>query len=160
MASTPKVTAKRNRSVPSTTSAKVTKSAILAHLRTARTANLSKGSKGYFTDEGAELLASAIAKASTLPTLASAGITTSKSREMASARRDFAISKKAILIDFSLVLAPNKEGEITHDRPENTIRARIFSIAKAMGLPQDTFYPVRASSYKVGELPMVYIVRK
>lgn len=160
MANTPKATATRNRKVTSTTTAKVTKSAVMAHLATARKANLAQGSKGYFTDQGAEILARAIVKASTTPTLASAEITTSKSRVMAKARRDFAVKHKAILVDFSEILAPNKSGEITHDRPENTIRARIFSIAKAMGLPKDTFYPVRATAYKVGELPKVYIVRK
>lgn len=160
MASTPKVTAKRNRTPKSTTSAKVTKSAVMAHLATARKANLTKSVKGYFTDEGAEILATAVARASALPTLSSAGISTDKSKVVAQARRDFAVSHKATLVDFADILAPNKDGEITHDRPENTVRARLFSMARAMGLPQDTFYAVRASAYAEGELPKVYIIRK
>lgn len=160
MASTPKVTAKRNRTTKSTATPKVTKSAVLAHLATARKANLGKSVKGYYTDEGAKLLATAIARATAIPTMSSEGITTDNSRAMAKARRDFAKSKKATLVNFSDILGENKEGEITHDRPENTVRARLFSIARAMGLPQDTFYAVRSESYREGETPQAYIVCK
>lgn len=144
----------------STTTPKATKSAVLAHLATARTANLGKGVKGYYTDKGAEKLATAIVRASSLPTMASEGVTTGKSREDAKARRDFARRHRATLIDFAEILGEGKEGEITHDRPENTVRARLFSIARAMGLPQDTFYAVRSEAYAVGETPKAYIVRK
>ena len=96
----------------------------------------------------------------TLPTLASAGVSTGKARTEAQARRAYARKVRATLVDCADVIAPNKDGEITHDRPENTVRARVQSIAKAMGLAPDTFYAVRAEAYAEGELPKVYIVRK
>lgn len=157
---TPAPKSAKGKSTKTTTTPKVTKSAVLAHLATSRTANLGKGVKGYYTDKGAEKLAGAIARASELPTMSSAGVTTGKSRENAKARRDFCRANRATLIDFADILGENKAGEITHDRPENTVRARLFSIARAMGLPQDTFYAVRAEAYAVGETPKAYIVRK
>ena len=160
MASTPKTTAKRSRTTKKSTTAKVTKSAVLAHLRTARTANLKKGAKGYYTGEGAEILATAIARAFVIDPMSSEDITTGKSRQEAQARREYASRKKAVLVNFSDILGEAKEGEITHDRPENTVRARFFSICRAMGLPQDTLYAVRAESYREGETPQAYIVRK
>jgi hypothetical protein len=132
----------------------------MAHLTTARKNNLSVGVKGYFTDNGAKLLGRAIVRAYAMPTLSSAGITTDKAKTEAVARREFAMKNKAILIDCSEILAPNKAGEITHSRPENTVRARLFSIAKAMGLPEDTFFAIRSEKYVKGETPKVYIVRK
>jgi hypothetical protein len=55
-----------------------------------------------------------------------------------------------------------KEGEITHDRPENTVRVRLASIAKAMGLanPEGVYYAIRTEAFAKGEVPKVYIVRR
>jgi hypothetical protein len=58
------------------------------------------------------------------------------------------------------ILGESKNGEITHDRPENTVRVRLAGIAKALGLPADTYYAVRAEAYAEGETPRVYILRK
>lgn len=151
---------------PATKSAKVKsaitldKGAIMAHLATGANANRSKGVKPFYTNKGAEVLASALVRASKLPTMASEGVVVDKSKESAKARRDFCRKHRATLIDFAVIIGENKEGEITHDRPENTVRARLQSIAKAMGLPADTFYAVRAEKYQVGETPKAYIVRK
>ena len=139
---------------------KATKAGIVAHLATARQANLARGAKGNYTDKGAEILAGACARAMTLPSLTEAGVSTGKARTEAQARRAHARKVRATLVDCADVLAPNKEGEISHDRPENTVRARIAGIARAMGLPADTFYAVRAEAYAEGETPRVYIVRK
>lgn len=158
MAKTPKTTAKRSRTTKTATPVTVT--AIMAHLATARSANFAKGAKGNYTNDGAKKLATAIVRAYAMPTMASKGITTGKSPADAQARRDFARSHRARLLNVSEILHENKGGEILHDRPENTIRARLASIARAMGLPADTFYAVRAESYSPAEIPQVYIVRK
>jgi hypothetical protein len=63
-------------------------------------------------------------------------------------------------VNVSDILGESKGGEITHDRPENTVRVRLASIAKALGLPADTYYAVRGEAYAEGETPKVYILRK
>lgn len=160
MASTPKITAKQSRNTKSTTTPKVTYSAIMAHIATARSFRLAQGAKANYDNEGAQLLAKAVVRASVMPTMSSEGITTDKARPMAQARREFASKRKAHKVNVSDILGDSKEGEIIHDRPENTVRIRLASIAKAMGLPADTYYAVRASEYAVGDIPQVYIVRK
>ena len=134
--------------------------AVMAHLATARKANMAKGSKGHFTNDGAKKLAKAIVRAYALPTMSSVGITTDKAKDLAEMRRQFVKSHKATLLDFADIIHENKEGEITHSRPENTIRIRLQSVAKAMGLPADTFYAVRSAKFVEGETPKVFIVRK
>ena len=138
----------------------MTKAGVLALIKSASVANKGKGVKAFYTDKGAEILATAVVRASALPTMASAGVTTGKGKNDAKARRDFARSHRATLVNFSDILGVGKGGEITHDRPENTVRVRLQSLAKAMGLPADTFYAVRAEAYKAGETPKAYIVRK
>lgn len=160
MASTPKTTAKQSRKTVSTTTPKVTFTAVMAHIATARTARLAQGAKANYDDNGAVLLAKAVVRASAIPAMSSEGITTDRSTLMAQARRDFARKRKAHLLDVSDILGVGKDGEIIHDRPENTIRIRLASIAKAMGLPADTYYAVRAERYSPTSIPQVYIVRK
>ena len=157
---TTKTTAKQSQKSVSTQAPKVTLSAVMAHLATSRKANLAKSVKPHYTNDGAKTLAKAIVRACAIPTMASEGITTDKSRLEASARREFATKRKATLINVSDILGENKCGEITHSRPENTVRVRLASIAKAMGLAPDTFYAVRATAYREGEVPQVFIVRK
>lgn len=158
---TTKTTAKQSQNkTVSTTTPKVTLTAVMAHLTTSRKANLAKSVKPHYTDNGAKTLAKAIVRACAIPTMASEGITTDKSRLEASARREFATKRKATLVNVSDILGENKGGEITHSRPENTVRVRLASIAKAMGLAPDTFYAVRATEYRKGEVPQVFIVRK
>ena len=143
-----------------TTKGAPTKAGIVAHLATARKANLARGAKGNYTDKGAEVLAGACARALTLASLTEAGVSIGRSPSDAEARRAHARKVRATLVSCAEVLAPNKDGEITHDRPENTVRARIAGIAKAMGLAPETFYAVRAEAYAEGEVPKVYIVRR
>lgn len=157
MAKTPKVTAKRSRNTKTKT---VTMSAVMAHLTTSRKANLAAGAKGNYTDNGAKVLAKAIVRAYAMPTMASKGIGTGKSRTEAEARRDFAKSHKATLVNVSDIVHANKSGEILHDRPENLVRIRLASVAKAMGLAPDTFYAIRATAYAKSDIPQVFIVRK
>lgn len=158
---TNKVNAKRSQNkTVSTTTQKVTVTAVMAHLATSRKANLASGSKGNYTDNGAKVLAKAIARAYAMPTMASKGIGTGKSRIEAEARRDFAKSHKATLVNVSDIVHANKSGEIVHDRPENLVRIRLATIAKAMGLPADTFYAIRATAYAKSDIPQVFIVRK
>jgi len=143
----------------------VTKSAVLAHLATARTANKAKGVKAFYTGAQADSLASAVARAHKFPTLTEAGLVVKgasvpKTAQDGADRRAFARSNRATLVKVSDILGESKGGEITHDRPENTVRVRLASIAKAMGLPADTYYAVRGEAYAEGEIPTVYILRK
>jgi len=143
----------------------VTKGAVLAHLATARTANKAKGVKAFYTGAQADSLASAIARAHKCPTLtevglAKAGVAMGKTAQDGANRRAFARKNRATLVKVSDILGESKGGEITHDRPENTVRVRLASIAKAMGLPADTYYAVRGEAYAEGEVPTVYILRK
>lgn len=143
----------------------VSKSAVMAHLATARTANRAKGVKAFYTGAQAESLASAIARAHKCPTLtegglAVAGMPMGKTAMDGMNRREFARKSRATLVKVSDILGESKGGEITHDRPENTVRVRLASIAKALGLPADTYYAIRAEAYTEGEVPKVYILRK
>jgi len=143
----------------------VTKGAVLAHLATARTANRAKGVKAFYTGTQADSLASAIARAHKFPTLTEAGLVVKgasvpKTAQDGADRRAFARANRATLVKVSDILGESKGGEITHDRPENTVRVRLASIAKAMGLPADTYYAVRGEAYAEGEIPTVYILRK
>jgi len=165
-----KVTAKDGRrSIVSTTARKSTttarkstttkskKGAIIAKVAKARTANLAKGAKGFYTDKGANALAIACERASTLPTMKSRKVTTANTREMARARREFALAINAPIVDALAIIHANKKGAISHDRPENVVRARLASIAKVTGVH---YYAIRVSEYREGEIVKVAIVRK
>lgn len=143
----------------------VSKGAVLAHLATASTANRAKGVKAFYTGAQAESLATAVARAHALPTLTESGLVVKgasvpKTAQDGANRRAFARANRATLVKVSDILGEGKGGEITHDRPENTVRVRLASIAKALGLPADTYYAVRAEAYAEGETPKVYILRK
>jgi hypothetical protein len=142
-----------------TKTTKVTKAAVLAHLATARKVNLSQQHKGHYTDKSAQRLATAIEKAHSFPSLTTAKIhkggEVSRLPEDADIRRQYAKSHRAPLVSVTDIV----RGKIRGDRPENAVRARLRSIAKAMGLPEDTYYAVRAKAYAKGETPKVYIVR-
>lgn len=162
---TKSVPTKRKARVVSPATPTVTKGAVMAHLATARTANRAKGVKAFYTDKGAEKLATAVARAHALPTLTEAGLAEAgkamgKTAQDGAKRREFARANRATLVNVSDILGEGKEGAITHFRPENTCIPRLASIAKALGLPAGTYYPVRAEAYAEGEVPKVYIVRR
>ena len=162
---TKSVPAKNGARVVRTVTPTVTKSAVLAHLATARTANRAKGVKAFYTGTQADSLASAVARAHKFPTLTEAGLVVKgasvpKTAQDGADRRAFARANRASLVKVSDILGESKNGEITHDRPENTVRVRLAGIAKALGLPADTYYAVRAEAYAEGETPRVYILRK
>lgn len=142
-----------------TKTTKVTKAAVLAHLSTARAVNLSRQAKGHYTNKSAERLATAIVKAHDFPSLTSAKIhhggAVSRHPEDAELRRAYARSNRATLVNVSDIVGTDSKS----DRPENAVRSRLRSIAKAMGLPEATYYAVRAEAYAEGEVPKVYIVR-
>lgn len=132
---------------------KFTLAFIVSAVRNSAGANSEKQVKQFYTDKGAEILAKAIAKAFTLPTLSSEDISTDASESKA--RREFAKRHKASLIDADKVLRKN-----TTDRTENAIRARLESVATSLNIPQDTLYAVRATPYRKGEKSKVYVVLK
>ena len=143
----------------------VTKSAVLRHIATARTVNLSRGVKAHYDNEGTQRLAEAIVKSFRMPTLTEAklakkGKDMPKSAQDGAMRREFAVAHKAIAIDISIILGERKGGQITHNRPENNLHMKLAGIAVAMGLPAKTFYPVRSEAVRDGEVPTVYIVRR
>lgn len=143
----------------------VTKSAIMAHIATARQARLARGVKANYHDNGAERLAEAIVRAFAIPTLTEAGLAKrgkpmSKALPDAEARREFATKQKARLVSVSDILGEGQNGTIIHNRPENNLHGRLASIAKAMGLNAKTFYPVRSEAVRDGEVPQVFIVRR
>lgn len=143
----------------------VTKSAVIAHIMSARQKNLTVGVKAYYDNEGTALLADAIARSFAIPSLTEAGLAKkgkamSRNPQNSQARRDFAKKNKAKKIAIASVLADRKEGEIIHNRPENNLHGRLALIAKAMGLHPKTFYPVRCEAVREGEVPEVYIVRR
>lgn len=164
---TKKVTAKRNQTKKISTTAKavgvkakkatLTRASVLASIR-AYNSELAKKGASKLIYENTKLI-DAIVKASTLPSLATNGITTS--RGDAKARRSHAVRVKASTVLATDIIHENKEGKITHDRPENTVRARIIELARVCGLPENTFYAVRMSSYKKGDSKVkVAIVRQ
>lgn len=129
----------------------MTKADILAIVKASADTNKAKGAKAFYTDKGAEMLANAIAKALTLPTLASAGIGNGKTE--GSARREFCRKNKATALDADKVLRSN-----TSARPENAIDQRLMSIAKLMGMDAKAFYAVRSTATNDPKVPKVYIV--
>lgn len=151
-----KVTAKRNRQSPSTTTAKkakvqsrkatLTRTSVLARIRAYNKVQASKGAKLVYEDT---TLIDAIVKASKVASLSSVGITTS--RGDSKARRSHASKVKATTLQATDIVHENKGGEIVHDRPENVVRARVQELAKVCGLRPDTFYAVRMSPYKKGD---------
>lgn len=119
-----------------------------------------KGAKAFYTDKGAEVLADAIAKAEKLPTLGKAGIGTENSKSEALRRREYCQRIGAPMLSAADILHPNKNGEVTHARPENTVRARVRSVMKALGKNADTIVVVRADKYDGTAEVEVYLVRK
>lgn len=131
-----------------------TKGEVLAIVKAAAEANAKAGIKAFYTDNGAVLLADAIAHAFTIPTLASAGIGNSKSAIEAQARRDFCKKHKARAVTPDKVLRKNTSG-----RAENALDQRLQSVALQMGLNAKAFYAVRSKSVTgTDESPRVFIV--
>jgi len=152
----PKSAPKKATMVVSTTKPKaLTMAVIFSAVKKAGEIISAKGSKSFYCDGGAKVLAKAVAKALVSPTLTSAEITTSKNVVMAKSRRDFARTIKALSLDGDIVLRKN-----TTDRTENAFHIRLRKIEEVLGLPKNTLYAVRANSYKVGEKSEVYIVRQ
>ena len=104
--------------------------------------------------------AKAIHHAFASPSLTDAGVGMGRSSVHAKARRDHAKTIGAKAIPIASVIHANMEGEIAHDRPENTLRSRLQIIARDLGLPADTLVAVRAKAYAEGEVPSVFIVRR
>ena len=153
---------KATKVVKSTQPKSFTMAQIMSAVTSASKANSVKGVKSFYRDGGAKVLAKAVAKAMTIPTLASEGIHTINGidpdesiRIMAQRRRDFARRHKAIAVNGDEVLLKN-----TTDRTENAIRIRLRGIEQVLGLPENTFYAVRANAYRKGEKSDVYVVRK
>jgi len=138
-----------------TTKAKAT--AYLAKTAKAADTNAKRGAKRFYA---CPTLAEAVAKADELPTLRSAKIGTGKGRAEAEARRAHCEKIGAPMVSVAQIIHANKAGEITHDRPENTVRARLISLAKAVGKADCPWYAVRAEAWTPDEIPMVFIVRK
>lgn len=128
-----------------------TKADILAIVKASAETNKAKGAKAFYTDKGAETLASAIEKALTLPTLTSAGIGNGKGE--GSARREFCRKMKATAIDPNKVLRSN-----TSARPENAIDQRLMKVAVLMGMNAKAFYAVRSTATNDPKEPKVFIV--
>jgi len=103
----------------------------------------------------------ALALADTLPTLAQAGLWNGgRMSNEGAPRRAWAQSIGAPLVAVADVVHANKDGEIVHDRPENTVRARIAKRGEYAHKRADYYYAIRAEGYAVGGLPLVFIVRK
>lgn len=144
-------------------SATTPKSASLAIARSVAKrsdANAKNGAKQFFAKSERDPIVIACAHAMTLPTMKSERVPTGKSASDASERRAFAKRIGAKRVSVAVVIHANKNGEITHDRPENTIRARVRSIALAMGKSADYFYAIRTEAFRDGEVPEVWIVRR
>ena len=132
-----------------------TKAEVLAMVKASAQANAKAGTKAFYTDNGASLLADAIDHAFTIPTLASAGIGNSKARAEAEARRDFCRKNKAKAITPDKVLRKNTSG-----RAENAIDQRLQAVAVLMGLNAKAFYAIRSKPVTADESPRIYIVRR
>lgn len=156
-------------SVPTPIAKVTTKAHIMAVIRSTRKANLRKGNKGNYLN--ADVLASAIVRADKVPTLTSVGLcvvgkSMPKTAPDGTARKEFAISHKVAPISFSDVMGIEKLARIEDGkavqgvRPENAIRIRLFSLAKNLGLAEDTYYAIRADSTQMGADSKVYIVRR
>lgn len=130
---------------------KMTKAEILAIVKASAETNKAKSAKAFYTDKGAETLMNAIAKALTLPTLASAGIGNGKGE--GEARRKFCRQNKAIAVDPNKVLRLNNSA-----RPENAIDQRLMKVAVLMGMNPKAFYAVRSTPTNSDKEPKVYIV--
>lgn len=133
-----------------------TKAQVLASVAKAGEANARKGAKAHYRND---ILAGAVAKATTKASLTEAGLAKAgkvgRTPADAKARRDFARKVGAPVVDITDIA---RNGEIVHDRPENLVRVRLATIAKALGKGH-RFYAVRTESYAEGETPKVWIVR-
>lgn len=174
MSNTDKVTARRNRQSQSTTAkqagvkprpkkptqaqVKPRTLAILSAVARHAEANGRNGAKQNYTDKGTEILARAMAYADFLPTLSGAGITTDRSKTEAQRRREFCQSVGAMLVNVSDILHPNKNGEITHTRPENTIRSRVVEMAGTEKKPR-RYFVVRSAKNDGTAEAQAYVIR-
>lgn len=169
MSNKPKGTAKRTRTTKTTTTAKragvptkTTTTKATAIVRKVAKAS-TKGAKAFYgAGNGGDVVALAIATADRLPTLGSAGLTTANSKTEAQARREFARAIGAPIVDADAIVHARKRetGGVITNRPENTVRARIHSVARALGLAADTYYAIRADRWDGTKDSGVYIVRK
>lgn len=136
-----------------------TKAQVLASVAKAGETNATKGAKAHYQNE---ILAGAVAKATTKASLTEAGLAKAgkvgRTPADAKARRDFARKVGAPVVDVADIVHANKGGDIVHDRPENLVRVRLATIAKAMGKGH-RFYAIRTEAYAEGEIPKVFIVR-
>lgn len=139
----------------STRAKKWTFAQIVSAVRKTSEINRRSNNRPNRTDKGMEILAQAVAKSYTFPTLTKEGIGMSKPE--AQARRDFAKRHKATLIEPSKVL-----GDSDTPRTENAIRIRLQTMEKAMGLPVGTFVAVRQTPSQRGstEKSKVFVVRR
>lgn len=104
----------------------------------------------------------ALALADTLPTMRQANLWSGEGRVVGSGadRREWALTIGAPLVAVADIIHENKDGEITHDRPENTVRARIAKRGEYAHKRADYYYAIRAEGYAKGGMPLVFIVRK
>lgn len=132
-----------------------TMAVIFSAVTTAGKVNGKKGVKSFYTNDGAKLLAKAIAKAMNSDAMTDYDVTTSKSVPMAKRRRELAKTLHALALDGNDILLKN-----TTDRTENAFHMRLRSIEKVLGLGSESLYAIRANSYKKGEKSPVYILRR
>jgi hypothetical protein len=130
-----------------------TKAEVLAMVKASAQVNAKAGTKAFYTDNGASLLADAIAHAFTIPTLASAGIGNGRGRAEAEARRKFCQTVKAKAVTPDKVLRKNTSG-----RAENAIDQRLQAVAVLMGLDAKAFYAVRSKPVTADESPKVFVI--
>lgn len=168
MSDKPKVPAKRNRQSKSTATAREVgiptekdRAKANAIIRKVGKASV-QGAKPYYREgNGGDIIALALAQADRLPTMRSAGLTTSTSKTEAKRRREWAVSIGAPVVDADSVVHANKrnKGGVLTTRPENAIRSRIRSVAKALGKAEGTYYAIRAERYDGTKDAGVFIVR-
>lgn len=136
-----------------------TKAQVLASVAKAGETNARKGAKAHYRND---ILAGAVAKATTKASLTEAGLAKAgkvgRTPADAKARREFARKVGAPVVDVADIVHANKDGEILHDRPENLVRVRLATIAKAMGKGH-RFYAIRTEPYSPDTVPAVFIVR-
>ena len=132
-----------------------TKAEVLAMVKASAQVNAKAGTKAFYTDNGASLLADAIAHAFTIPTLASAGIGNGRGRAEAEARRKFCQTVKAKSVTPDKVLRKNTSG-----RAENAIDQRLQAVAVLMGMDAKAFYAVRSKPVTADESPKVFVIRR
>lgn len=169
MATTPKVTAKRNRTTKSTTTArsvgvkarKVTAKVIADTYAKAR--HMAHGAQVRPPKPPTGAFLAGILTADKMPALP-ADIQ-GRSPKHAEARRAWCAEHGAPTVTTADVVHAHrakhadKVDGVTHDRPENTVRANLIAYCAVMGLAPDTYRAVRGEAYEAGFLAPVYIVR-